>query len=426
MTKEQLLIVLNTSLLLQLAGMVYVLISDHYINKRQKNILLINAVCVLTLVIQQNLESYFEEQAMLAARMAASVYGYCIRVVILCMIIQLFSRSKLPWVLVGINTAVYLSAFFTKSVFWIDENNRFQRGPLGYTCLIISLILLVIHAFLSIRNYWRSRHSVNILPLVIEIIIVAGVIADMTSTKNYIIDFLTITIVSGCLFYYIWLHLLFVQEHEEDLKAQQRIKTMVSQIQPHFIYNSLTTIRATLDEPKKARGLINHFSRFLRGSIDLLEETECIPAERELETVDHYLFMEKERFGDDLTVVKDIRDEGFMIPAFAIQTLAENAVNHGVRESKDGIGTVTIRTCLKGSEHIIEVADDGVGFTENTDKREQDERKHIGLSNLRERLALMCGGTLEIESEPDKGTLTRIRIPVSAEKGDRSNENTDS
>ena len=76
MSKEQLLTVLNTSLLLQLAGMIYALISDHYINKRQKNILLISAVCVLTLVIQQNLESYFEEQVMLAARMAASVYGY--------------------------------------------------------------------------------------------------------------------------------------------------------------------------------------------------------------------------------------------------------------------------------------------------------------------------------------------------------------
>ena len=294
MTQDQLLIVLNTSLLLQLAGMVYALISDRYIRKRQKNILLINSVFLLTLILQQLAESYFEAQVMIAERTAASIYGYCIRVVILCMLIQLFSRSKLPWVLVGINTAVYLSAFFTKLVFWIDENNRFQRGPLGYTCLIISLILLVIHAFLSIRNYWRSRHSVNILPLVIEIIIVVGVIADMTSTKNYIIDFLTITIVSGCLFYYIWLHLLFVQEHEEDLKAQQRIKIMVSQIQPHFIYNSLTSIRACLDEPKKARELINHFSRFLRGSIDLLEETKCIRVERELETVYHYLFIEKE------------------------------------------------------------------------------------------------------------------------------------
>ena len=115
-----------------------------------------------------------------------------------------------------------------------------------------------------------------------------------------------------------------------------------------------------------------------------------------------------------------------MIPAFAIQTLVENAVNHGVRQNKDGIGTVTIRTCLKGSEHIIEVGDDGAGFTENADRQEQDEHRHIGLSNLRERLTLMCGRTLETESEPGKGTLARIRIPVSTEKEDRSNENTDS
>lgn len=93
--------------------------------------------------------------------------------------------------------------------------------------------------------------------------------------------------------------------------------------QPHFLYNSLTSIRACLDEPDKARELINHFSCFLRGSIDVLEETDCIRTMRELETVDHYLFTEKERFDYDLTVVKDIRDDGFTIPAFAIQTLVE-------------------------------------------------------------------------------------------------------
>ena len=413
---EQLLTVLNTSLVLQLTGMVYALIADSYINKRQKNVLLINAVCIFTLVIQQNLGSYYEEQDMIAGRTAMGVYGYCIRVVILCLFIQLFSRSRLPWVLVGINTAVYLSAFFSDIAFSFRPDGNIERGPLAYTCVIISAVLLLQLTFLSLRYYWRAKHSVNILPLVIEGVIIAAVIVDMTMNFNPIMDYLTITIVNGSLFYYIWLHLLFVREHEEDLKAQQRIKTMVSQIQPHFIYNSLTAIRATLDEPKKARELINHFSRFLRGSIDVLEETECIRVERELETVSHYLFMEKERFGDDLTVVKDIRDEGFVIPAFAIQTLAENAVNHGVRESKDGVGTVTIRTFRKGSEHIIEVCDDGAGFTENTKSREQDEHKHIGLSNLRERLYLMCGGILEIESEPGKGTLARIRIPITEEK----------
>lgn len=207
---------------------------------------------------------------------------------------------------------------------------------------------------------------------------------------------------------------------------QSRNKVLLAQIQPHFIYNSLTAIRSCLDEPKKARELINHFSRFLRGSIDVLEETECIRAEKELETVEHYLFMEKTRFGDDLTVVKDIQDDGFLIPAFAVQTLTENAVNHGIRANKDGVGMVTIRTYLTDTEHIIEVIDDGVGFSEDTDCEKKDGRKHIGLSNLRKRLELMCGGTLETESEPDKGTLARIRIPIYTGKDGESHESTDS
>ena len=336
MTKEQLLILLIVSLFLQLAGMVYVLISDRYISKRQKNILLINSVFILTLIIQQLAESWFEAHSMILERTAASVYGYCVRVVILCMLIQLFSRSKLPWVLVGINTAVYLSAFFTKSVFWIDENNRFQRGPLAHTCLVISLILLVIHAFLSIRNYWRSRHSVNILPLVIEIIIVAGVIADMTSTKNYIIDFLTITIVSGCLFYYIWLHLLFVQEHEEDLKAQQRIKIMVSQIQPHFLYNTLTTIQALCDtDPKTAKSVTEKFAVYLRQNLDSLESAELIPFSKELEHTKIYSDIEMIRF-DNISVEFDTPFTDFYVPPLTVQPLVENAIRHGVRIREHG------------------------------------------------------------------------------------------
>ena len=408
MTKEQLLIVLNTSLLLQLAGMVYVLISDHYINKRQKNILLINAVCVLTLVIQQNLESYFEEQAMLAARMAASVYGYCIRVVILCMIIQLFSRSKLPWVLVGINTAVYLSAFFTKSVFWIDENNRFQRGPLGYTCLIISLILLVIHAFVSLRNYWRSRHSVNILPLVIEIIIVAGVIADMTSTKNYIIDFLTITIVSGCLFYYIWLHLLFVQEHEEDLKAQQRIKIMVSQIQPHFLYNTLTTIQALCDtDPVTARTTTEKFAAYLRQNLDSLESAELIPFSKELEHTKIYSDIEMIRF-DNVNVEFDTPFTDFCVPPLTVQPLVENAIRHGVRIREHG--TVDVITRKTDDEYEIIIRDNGKGFDAGV--AFVSDSSHIGLRNVRERVEKLCGGSLTISSVIGEGSEVTIHLPL--------------
>ena len=89
----------------------------------------------------------------------------------------------------------------------------------------------------------------------------------------------------------------------------------------------------------------------------------------------------------------------------------ENAVQHGIRENKGGRGTLRIRSFRKDREYVIEVEDDGTGFRGVTTGME-DETSHVGLSNLRERLELMCKGVLEIESEPGKGTLARIRIPM--------------
>ena len=363
---------------------------------------------MLTLVIQQLAESWFEAQFMIAERTAASVYGYCVRVVILCMLILLFTRSKLPWVLVGVNTAVYLSAFFTKSVFWIDENNRFQRGPLAHTCLVISLILLVIHAFLSIRNYWRSRHSVNVLPLVIEIIIVAGTIADRAATKNYIIDFLTVTIVSGCLFYYIWLHLLFVQEHEEDLKAQQRIKIMVSQIQPHFLYNTLTTIQALCDtDPKIAKSVTEKFAVYLRQNLDSLESTELIPFSKELEHTKIYSDIEMLRF-DNVAVSFDTPVTDFYVPPLTVQPLVENAIRHGVRIREHGTVDVITRKTEDGYEIVIR--DNGKGF--GTSAALASDSSHIGLKNVRERIKKLCRGTLTVNSVIGEGTEITIHLPL--------------
>ena len=414
MTKEQLLTVLNTSLFLQLAGMVYVLISDRYISKRQKNILLINSAFVLTLVIQQLAESWFEAQAMIEARMAASVYGYCVRVVILCMLIQLFSRSKLPWVLVGINTAVYLSAFFTKSVFWIDENNRFHRGPLAHTCLVISLILLIILIFLSIRNYWRSRHSVNVLPLVIGCIIAVAATADRATTENYIIDFLTITIVSGCLFYYIWLHLLFVQEHEEDLKAQQRIKIMVSQIQPHFLYNTLSTIQALCDkDPKTAKSVTEKFAVYLRQNLDSLESAELIPFSKELEHTKIYSDIEMLRF-ENVKVGFDTPFADFYVPALTVQPLVENAIRHGVRIREHGTVSVITRKAEDGYEIVIR--DNGKGF--DAAAAFAADSSHIGLKNVRERIGKLCGGTLTVNSVIGEGSEITVHLPL--QKQDRN------
>ena len=208
-----------------------------------------------------------------------------------------------------------------------------------------------------------------------------------------------------------------VEQNERYFKQQlenEELKTkiLIAQIKPHFIYNCLTVIRSFLDEPEKAEDALNHFAGFLRGSVDLLEETQCIRADREFNTVDHYLYMQKQRFEDQLTIVTDYQDRNFFLPAFSVQILVENAVDHGIRGTKDGTGTVFIRSYEKDGFHVIEVEDDGVGMLTESDKPDSPEdRLHVGLKNIEKRLKMMCGGTLSIDSAAGKGTKATIIIP---------------
>lgn len=110
--------------------------------------------------------------------------------------------------------------------------------------------------------------------------------------------------------------------------------------------------------------------------------------------------------GDALRVEYDIQTTYFMLPALSLQPIVENAVQKGIRK-KEGGGTVIIRTEETEQYFRVIVEDDGAGF----DKKILGEDGHIGLQNVKKRLLALCGGTLTIESEPDKGTVVTMNIP---------------
>ena len=311
---------------------------------------------------------------------------------------------------------VFTDIFDTRIIYYYGVGHEYQVGPLTVIPAAATLFYVIALGVYSIRILGKNERSKGIIVLFITLSTIITVIGEK---NNFLKDHTETVIALNMLVYYFFLAAINHSETQKKLYEslieleQDRTKLLMAQIQPHFIYNSLTAIRAYLDEPDRAEAAINHFSGFLRGSIDLLNEENCITAGRELKTVRDYLYMEKERFGKSLDVVYDLRDEDFFIPAFSVQVLAENAVNHGIRESKTGKGSVTVRSFATDTEHIIEVEDDGKGFTFEEPK--DDDRSHIGLSNLRKRLEMMCGGKLEIISEPDKGTLARIKIPKAPE-----------
>lgn len=199
-----------------------------------------------------------------------------------------------------------------------------------------------------------------------------------------------------------------LEEQEKEL-AESRISIMMSQIQPHFLYNSLNTIyHLCVKNPKMAQKAINSFSQYLRGNLDSLKRKTPVLFEEELEHVNVYLSLEKMRFDEELNIVYDIQTKDFMIPALSIQPLVENAVKYGAGKSKQGC-TVTIATREYDEFYEILVEDDGVGF--KTGENVLNDRSHIGIENVRKRLWAMCQATLTIDSIIGKGTKAVIRLP---------------
>ena len=206
-------------------------------------------------------------------------------------------------------------------------------------------------------------------------------------------------------------------EQEKEL-AESRISIMMSQIQPHFLYNSLNIIYHLCGKnPQKAQQAINDFSEYLRGNLDSLKRKTLVSFETELRHTEVYLSLEKMRFEEELCVVYNIQTKDFMIPSLAMQPLVENAVKYGVGQSERG-GTVTIATKEYDEFYEISVEDDGVGY--DTEQEVSDNRSHIGIENVRKRLWTMCQATLTIDSIIGKGTKAVIKLPKGEETGNYS------
>lgn len=198
------------------------------------------------------------------------------------------------------------------------------------------------------------------------------------------------------------------QEQEAEL-VRNRISIMISQIQPHFLYNALNTIYYLCDtNPQNAKKAINDFSEYLRVNVDSLKRTTPVPFPTELKHIQTYLSLEKMRFQDELNIVYDIATTDFFVPALSIQPLVENSVKHGFGETVVKM-TITIKTIEKEDCYEIHVIDNGVGF--KIQEQYLDENTHVGLENVKHRLWEMCRAILMIDSVAGKGTHVIVKIP---------------
>lgn len=201
-----------------------------------------------------------------------------------------------------------------------------------------------------------------------------------------------------------------LQEQEKLLMAA-RVEALASQIHPHFLFNTLTSISSLIrSQPETARMLIVKLSGLLRRL--LRSQEHFVTLREELEAIDEYLDIESIRFGPKLRIEKDIAPDTLdvVLPSMLLQPLVENSIKHGLAP-KIGEGRITIRSSRQSGHAIIDVIDNGVGVRPEHADRIRDGG--IGLRNVNERLRVIYGANyqLQLDSVPGEGTCARVVIP---------------
>ena len=200
-------------------------------------------------------------------------------------------------------------------------------------------------------------------------------------------------------------------EEQERLLVEARLAALTSQINPHFLFNTLNSVSSLIrTNPDEARIMVVRLSKVLRR---LLRKHENFSTLRdELSFIDDYLSIETVRFGDKLRFEKEIADDtlDMLVPSMLLQPLVENCIKHGLSSKVEG-GTIRIHTRRSDSKLYLVVEDDGVGIPEAKLSSVLDHG--IGVSNVNERLKVLFGNQYRmwIDSQPGMGTRIQIDMP---------------
>lgn len=300
---------------------------------------------------------------------------------------------------------------YTGMIYHVNTINVVNIGrlyPLAYlmnaAMLIIDMILLVLYR----KKLSKSEKAVFGIFMVIPS---AAIILRIFAVKDSVLITGSMAITAIVMYVFTLADQTDRFYRQQQQNSKLKIDIMLSQIQPHFLYNSLLVIRQIcLTDSKKAASAIDDFSNYLRHNMDSITENAPIPFETELKHVRQYVQLQQLRFEDDLEIVYDIQCSDFRIPTLTLQPLVENAIRYGVRKSEDGRGTVTVRTREYPDRYEISVIDDGPGFVPDSVPKDR-ENASLGLRNVRERLEMTVKGELVIDSVIGKGTNATIVLP---------------
>ncbi len=321
--------------------------------------------------------------------------------------------SKIPvytvWSVSGAAILLVLVSQFNGMLYVIDGQNMYVIQNYYWVSQVLGIAGMLTGAVVLIKY----RESLYGLEATLFCLYVAMPVAAMVFQIFFPgIEMLYAANNAGILCIYIFIQAEQSRKLSENELELERSKTalMLSQIQPHFLFNTLIGIKQLCDtEPQKASKAVEHFSFFLRSNLDSIYDSPVIDFEKELTHVKDYLYLEKMRFEERLNIEWDILFTDFELPSLTLQPIVENAVLHGITAQRNG-GTLRIKSEKTAEAAVITVIDNGIGFDPGIPIN--DGHVHIGIDNVRRRLEALCGGKLIVHSEKGVGTEVAIVLPI--------------
>jgi sensor histidine kinase YesM len=234
-------------------------------------------------------------------------------------------------------------------------------------------------------------------------------------SQHFFVGILFLSVIPHIIGWSLGLSLAITYQMRQEIEDAMEAKWLQAQIQPHFIFNTLNSINAlsTIDI-KKMRRLVEAFSDFLRSKFDYHSFSRWVSVDEEIDIVNSYLYIQKVRYSDKLTIQIDRKDSDvFHLPTLTIQPIVENAIKHGIMKQANG-GTISIKTIQKGEYLRVIIKDNGVGIEasnlQSILQMNKDETRGVGLINTNKRLKQGFGDGLRIKSKVGVGTIVSFTI----------------
>lgn len=406
----------NYLTLMMLFGLAVVMLANRDTWQPEVRIIWGLMAVLLAIIAEQDLYQWAQitdNRAMLYWTSVADYSLYPIMILLEVLLLTKGHRARLLTMLPALlNQAVLLlNPLLNYSVFSFDGNNNFQPGPLRLVPFLTGCVYILL-MLVRLDQYFRNRS--RRYSAITAWIVASTLVVIFLQYFNIITDLFDEVAAMDIMLYYFFIFAVEREQTRRELSekalelSRTRVRLMSEQIQPHFIFNSLAVIRALIwVSPQKASDSLDDFSGYLRSNLDALRSDELIPFDKELEHIQAFLSLALVDDVRNIQVHYDLQVRNFRLPALTVEPAVENAIRHGLNRTL-AMSLLEIATREDAESVIITVRDNGVGFDVSTLRAKSS--RGVGVENVRTKLQLQCGGSMDIKSG-NEGTTVTIKIP---------------